>query len=58
MALPYRAATVYYYLVLVVGLFILDALMPYLGAIYTVLDLNKSYPEIALKMQCPPIQQS
>ena len=50
MALPYRAAAVYYYLVLVVGLFILDVLMPYLGAIYIVLNLDESYPETALKI--------
>jgi hypothetical protein len=48
--LPYRVATVYYYLVLVMGLFILNTLMPYLGAICTVLDLNKSCPEMALKI--------
>ena len=48
--LPYRAAAVYYYPVPIIGLFILDALMPYLRAIYTVLDLNESCPEIALKI--------
>jgi len=50
LALPYRAAVVYYYLVLVAGLFILDALMPYLGAVCTVLDLGESCLGIALKM--------
>ena len=49
-ALPYRAAIVYYYLVLVVGLFIFNTLMPYLGAIYIILDLDESYLETALKM--------
>ena len=49
--LPYRVAAVYYYLILVIGLFVLNALMPYLGAIYTVLDLDKSCPETVLKIQ-------
>jgi len=50
LVLPYRAAAVYCYSVLVIGLFVLNTLMPYLGAIYTVLDLNKSYLGMALKI--------
>ena len=50
-ALPYRAATVYYYLVPVTGLFIFTILTPYLEAAYTILDLGKSYLGIVLKMQ-------
>jgi len=50
LALPYRAAVVYYYLVLVTGPFILDILIPYLGAVCTVLDLGKSCLGIVLKM--------
>ena len=49
-ALPYRAAAVYYYLVLVIGLFVFIALTPYLRAVCTILDLSKSYLEIALKI--------
>ena len=49
-ALPYRANAIYYYLIPVAGLFILNALTPYLGAIYTILDLSKSYLETALKI--------
>ena len=49
-ALPYRAATVCYYLVLVAGLFILTILTPYLGAACTVLDLGESYLGTALKI--------
>ena len=49
-ALPYRAAAVYYYLVLVTGLLILAALTPYLGAVYTILDFSKSYLRTALKI--------
>ena len=49
-ALPYRAAAVYYYLVLVVGLFIPNVLTPYLGAVCTILDLSKSYLGTALKI--------
>jgi len=58
LALPYRATTVYYYLVLVIGPFILNTLMPYLGAVYTILNLSKSYLGMALKMQRPLIQPS
>ena len=50
LALPYRAAAVYCYLVPVAGLFILNTLMPYLGAVYTILDLSKSCLGIVLKM--------
>ena len=46
----YRAAAIYYYPVLVIGPFILDILMPYLGAVYTILDLDKSCLEMALKI--------
>ena len=46
----YRAAAIYYYFILVIGPFILNILMPYLGAIYTVLDFNKSYLKIVLKI--------
>ena len=49
-ALPYRAAAVYYYLVPVIGLFIPNILTPYLGAIYTILDLSKSYLGMVLKI--------
>jgi len=49
-ALPYIAAIVYYYSIPVTGLFILTILTPYLGTIYTVLDLSKSYLETALKI--------
>jgi hypothetical protein len=49
-ALPYRAAAVYYYLVLVTGLFIPNALTPYLGAVYTILDLSESYLGTVLKI--------
>jgi len=48
-ALPYRAAVVYY-LAPVLGLFVLNTLTPYLGAIYTILDLGESYLGIALKI--------
>jgi len=51
LTLPYRAATVYYYLVPVIGPFILNTLMPYLEAMCTILDLSKSYLGIALKIQ-------
>ena len=47
---PYRAAAVYYYLGLVIGLFIFNILTPYLGAICTVLDFGKSYLRTALKI--------
>jgi len=46
----YRAAVVYYYLVLVTGPFILNVLTPYLGAVYTILDLSKSYLGTVLKI--------
>jgi hypothetical protein len=36
-----RAAAAYYYLVLVIGLFILNALTPYLRVIYTILKWAK-----------------
>jgi len=49
-ALPYRAAAVYYYLVPVIGPFILNILTLYLEAIYTILDLSKSYLRIVLKI--------
>ena len=49
-ALPYRADTVYYYLVPVINLFILAALTPYLGAMYTILDLSEFYLGMALKI--------
>jgi len=50
MALPYIAATVYYYLVPVISLFIFAILTPYLGAVYTILNLSKSYLRTALKI--------
>jgi len=53
-ALPYRAVVVYY-LAPVLGPFILNTLTPYLGAVYTILDLSQSYLGTALKMQFPPI---
>jgi len=49
-ALPYIIATVYCYLVPVIGLFILTTLTPYLGAVYTILNLSKSYLGTALKI--------
>jgi len=58
LALPYRAAVVYYYLVPIVGPFVLNILIPYLKAIYTILNLNKSCLETALKIQYLPIQLS
>jgi len=58
LALPYKVAAVYYYLVLVMGLFVLNALMPYLGAMCTVLDLGEFYLGMALKMQRLLIQLS
>jgi len=48
-ALPYRAAVVYY-LAPVLGLFVLNILTPYLGAVYTILDLSESYLGMALKI--------
>ena len=48
--LPYIAATVYYYLMLVTGLFIFIILTLYLKAIYIILNLNKFYLGIALKI--------
>ena len=50
MAPFYRAAAIYYYFVLVVGLFIFNALIPYLGAVYTVLDLDEFCLETVLKI--------
>jgi len=50
MALPYIAAAVYYYLVLVTGPFILTALTPYLETIYTILDFSESCLRTALKI--------
>jgi len=50
LALPYKAAAVYYYLVPVTGPFILNALIPYLGAICIILNLSKSYLRMALKI--------
>jgi hypothetical protein len=32
-----------YYLLLIIDLLILNALTPYLGAVYTILDLSESY---------------
>jgi len=55
LALPYRAATVYYYSVPVVGPFVFNILIPYLGAIYTILDLSESCLGTALKIQYLPI---
>jgi len=48
-ALPYRAAMVCY-LAPVLGLFVLNALTPYLGAMCTILDLSESYLGMALKI--------
>jgi len=50
----YRMAVVRY-LLPVVGLFILDVLTPYLGAVCIILDFNKSYQETVLKTQRLPI---
>jgi len=58
LALPYKAAAVYYYLMPVIGPFILNTLIPYLKAIYTILNLSKSYLGTALKIQRLPIQPS
>ena len=48
-ALPYKMAVLYYYLVPITDLSIFNALTPYLRAVYTVLNLSKSYPGTALK---------
>jgi len=58
LALPYRVAAVYCYLVLVASPFILNALMPYLETMCTILDLSKSYLGTALKIQRLLIQPS
>ena len=50
-ALPYRTAILYYYLVPITYLSIFNALTPYLRAMYTILDLSKSYLGTALKTQ-------
>jgi len=50
-ALPYRTAILYYYLVPITDLSIFNTPTPYLRAIYTILDLSKSYPGIVLKTQ-------
>jgi len=55
LALSYRAATVYYYLVLIVDPFVFAALTPYLKAAYIILNLNKSCLGTALKIQRLPI---
>jgi len=49
-ALPYIAATVYCYLVPIVGPFIFTVLTSYLKAIYTILNLNKFYLGMALEI--------
>ena len=48
-ALPYKTAVLYYYLVPITDLSIFNTLTPYLRAIYTILDLSESYLGIALK---------
>ena len=50
-ALPYKTAILYYYLVPIADLSIFNALTPYLRAVCTILDLSKSYPGTALKTQ-------
>ena len=49
-ALPYRTAILYYYLVPITYLSIFNAPTPYLRAIYTILDFSKSYLGTALKI--------
>ena len=49
-ALPYIAATVYYYLVPVIGPFILAILTPYLETTYIILNFNNPYLKTALKI--------
>ena len=49
-ALPYRMVVLYYYLVPITDLFVFNTPMPYLGAVYTILDLSKSYLGTVLKI--------
>ena len=49
-ALPYRTAVLYYYLVPITDLSIFNAPTPYLRAVYTILDFSKSYLETVLKI--------
>ena len=49
-ALPYRIVILYYYLVPITDLSIFNAPTPYLRAIYTILNLSKSYLGTALKI--------
>ena len=48
-ALPYRIAAPYYYLVPIIDLSVFNTLTPYLRAVCTILDLSKSYLGTALK---------
>jgi len=48
-ALPYKIAVLRCYLVPIIDLSIFNTLTPYLRAIYTILDLSKSYLGTALK---------
>ena len=50
-ALPYKTAVLYYYLVPITDLPIFNAPTPYLRATYTILDLSESYLGIVLKTQ-------
>ena len=55
---PSYKIIIIYYLLLVAGPFILNILTPYLGIIYTILNLNKFYQETVLKTQRLLIQPS
>ena len=48
-ALPYKMAVLYYYLVPIADLSIFNIPTPYLRAACTILDLSKSYLGMALK---------
>ena len=50
--LPYKMAVICCYLVLAIDPFVFNALMPYLKAIYTILDFNESCLGTALKISC------
>ena len=49
-ALPYRTAVLYYYLVPIIDLSIFNTPTPYLRAVYTILDFSKSYLRTVLKI--------
>ena len=50
-ALPYKIAVLYYYLVPITDLSIFNTPTPYLRAAYTILDLSESCLGMALKTQ-------